>query len=120
MSGSTIKERPLRETDNSTFSDILSQLDVNHQRAILRTRDSLSSWLNVLPTTKDNFDLSCSEFRDARIILICLAPNLGMLSASVTPSLCWDFPLIVMDAILCSPLLTLLIVRRGSGNSSSQ
>ena len=67
----------LRESDNSTFSDILSQLDVNHQRAILRTKDSLSAWLNVLLTTKDNFDLTCSEFRDA----ICLRyskPLLGL------------------------------------------
>ena len=58
----------MKEADKSTFTDILSQLDANHQRTILRSKDSLSSWLSVLPTTKDNFDLSCTEFRDA----ICL------------------------------------------------
>uniref|UniRef100_A0A1X7TTT9 Uncharacterized protein n=1 Tax=Amphimedon queenslandica TaxID=400682 RepID=A0A1X7TTT9_AMPQE len=58
----------MRKADNSTFSNILRHIDTDHQRLILRSKDSLSSWLSVILTIKDNFDLSCTEFRDA----ICL------------------------------------------------
>uniref|UniRef100_A0A1X7SXQ2 Reverse transcriptase domain-containing protein n=1 Tax=Amphimedon queenslandica TaxID=400682 RepID=A0A1X7SXQ2_AMPQE len=54
-----------REVDNSTFTHTLSSLNDNNKRTVKRTRDCLSSWLNVLPVMKDNFDLSCNEFRDA-------------------------------------------------------
>uniref|UniRef100_A0A1X7T7L5 Uncharacterized protein n=1 Tax=Amphimedon queenslandica TaxID=400682 RepID=A0A1X7T7L5_AMPQE len=54
-----------READNTLFTNTLTQLDGNYQRTITRARDSLSSWLNVLPTVWDNFDLSPNEFRDA-------------------------------------------------------
>ena len=54
-----------REVDNSTLACILSTLNDNDKRTIERTKDCLSSWLNVLPVMKDNFDLSCNEFRDA-------------------------------------------------------
>ena len=54
-----------READNSVFTHTLSLMDVNYQKTIMRARDSLSSWLNVLPSTKDNYDLSSNEFRDA-------------------------------------------------------
>uniref|UniRef100_A0A1X7UHG6 Uncharacterized protein n=1 Tax=Amphimedon queenslandica TaxID=400682 RepID=A0A1X7UHG6_AMPQE len=81
----------MREADKSTFSNILSQLDTNHQRTILRSKDSLSSWLSVLPTTKDNFDLSCTEFRDAICLryskpLLELPPNCDGCSSEFTTS----------------------------------
>ena len=54
-----------REVDNSTFACILSTLNDNNKRTVEQTKDCLSFWLNVLPVVKDNFDLSCNEFRDA-------------------------------------------------------
>uniref|UniRef100_A0A1X7URK2 Uncharacterized protein n=1 Tax=Amphimedon queenslandica TaxID=400682 RepID=A0A1X7URK2_AMPQE len=56
------------EADNTLFTNTLTQLDTNYQRTITRARDSLSLWLNVLPTVRDNFDLSPNEFMD----VLCL------------------------------------------------
>ena len=66
--------------DNNTFDIVLNQLDHKLQRSILRAKDSLSSWLNVIPTKKDFYDLSANEFRDALSLryskpLLLLPPN---------------------------------------------
>jgi len=37
----------------------------NNKRAIVRARDSGSSWLSVLPIECHHFDLSSPQFRDA-------------------------------------------------------
>ena len=57
-----------KERNDTTFSSLLHNFDGSHQRAILRSKDTLSSWLNTLPLQNDNFNLSAQEFRDA----ICL------------------------------------------------
>ena len=54
-----------RAADDDTFNLVLDQVDCNLQKNFKRARDCLSSWLNVLPCQKDNFDLTCNEFRDA-------------------------------------------------------
>ena len=54
-----------KERNESDFKEAVSLFDARHQRAILRSRDSLSHWLCALPVLKDNFNLSSQEFRDA-------------------------------------------------------
>ena len=54
---------------NDLFSTISCKLDPPHLRALHRSRtNDLSCWLSVLPTEKDNFDLTAQEFRDALAI----------------------------------------------------
>ena len=47
------------------FSDIVGQLSVPQQWAIIRAKDEISLWLTVFPLAKHHFDLSATEFRDA-------------------------------------------------------
>ena len=57
------------------YNKVLSEVSPNCKRSITRTRDCLSSWLNVMPIAKDNFDLSAVEFRDG----LCLRYRKPML-----------------------------------------
>jgi len=62
-------KRLLHMKHNDLFDCMCSQLDPIHHRALLRAKDNdLSVWLSVLPTEKDNFDLTPQEFRDALAI----------------------------------------------------
>uniref|UniRef100_A0A1X7UDW6 Uncharacterized protein n=1 Tax=Amphimedon queenslandica TaxID=400682 RepID=A0A1X7UDW6_AMPQE len=79
----------------TTSSRFLGQLDTNHQKIMLRSIDSRSSWLSILPTTKDNFDLSCTQFRDAICLrysklLLKLPPNCDGCSYEFTTSRALD------------------------------
>ena len=61
------------KTKNNIYQDkfarVINYLDSSQRRAILRSKDEkMSSWLNVLPVSKHNFDLSSLEFRDALAI----------------------------------------------------
>ena len=47
------------------FVNVLLQFLSNVQRSIRRAKDSLISWLTVLPLAKEHFDLSKYEFRDS-------------------------------------------------------
>ena len=53
------------ESGQATFNSVINEFDTKQRRSIYRSKDSLSSWLNVLPIEKDHFDLSANEFRDA-------------------------------------------------------
>ena len=51
------------------FADVIVQLDTMQQRGVNRVKnEKMSSWLNVVPTAKHEFDLSEQEFRDALAI----------------------------------------------------
>ena len=69
-----------READNSVFTHTLSLMDVNYQRTIMRARDSLSSWLNVFPSAKDNYDLSSNELGT-----LCVYVTLNLYLTYLTP-----------------------------------
>ena len=59
-----------RDSDlQDMFADVIVQLDTMQQRAVNRVKnEKMSSWLNVVPTAKHQFDLSEQEFRDALAI----------------------------------------------------
>ena len=51
------------------FNDTITQFSDMQQRAVLRAKNErLSSWLNVSPISKNHFDLTAQEFRDALAI----------------------------------------------------
>ena len=51
------------------FNDTITQFGDMQQRAVLRAKNErLSSWLNVSPISKNHFDLTAQEFRDALAI----------------------------------------------------
>ena len=51
------------------FSVICLKLDPLHAHALQRAKmNDLSGWLSVMPTERDNFDLTAQEFRDALAI----------------------------------------------------
>ena len=54
-----------QELHNTLWSDIFDHMDLIHQRCLLRNQKSLSTWLTALPISKDGFNLSSYEFRDA-------------------------------------------------------
>ena len=57
----------IKESDlQSMFTDIVAQLDPMQQHAVKRAK--MSSWLNVIPAARHQFDLSAQEFRDALAI----------------------------------------------------
>ena len=48
------------------FDNIITEIDLIQQRAVLRAKEEkISSWLNVIPVAKHNFDLTAQEFRDS-------------------------------------------------------
>ena len=54
---------------DTLFSDICSELDPIHRHALQRSHDNvLSAWLSVMPTKKDNFDVTAQEFCNALAI----------------------------------------------------
>ncbi len=67
--------------DKLLLSNIIDQVDSDHQRSILRNTQSLSGWLTATPIMKDHFDLSAFEFRDA----LCLRYSKPLL---LTPPNC--------------------------------
>ena len=51
------------------FDNIITEIDLIQQRAVLRAKEEkISSWLNVIPVAKHNFDLTAQEFRDSLAI----------------------------------------------------
>ena len=60
----------IKESDlQSMFTNIVAQLDPMQQRAVKRAQsEKMSSWLNVVPAARHQFDLSAQEFRDALAI----------------------------------------------------
>ena len=51
------------------FVSIVTHLNSEQRRSLQRVKDAkMSSWLNVLPVVRHNFDLSAVEFRDALAI----------------------------------------------------
>ena len=60
----------IKESDlQSMFTNIVAQLDPMQQRAVERAKsEKMSSWLNVVPAARHQFDLSAQEFRDALAI----------------------------------------------------
>ena len=51
------------------FDNIITEIDLIQQRAVLRAmEEKISSWLNVIPVAKHNFDLTAQEFRDSLAI----------------------------------------------------
>ena len=55
----------MKSINNDISDTVIEQFDKYHQQAILRSKDTLSSWLSALPIQKDHFDLTANEFRDA-------------------------------------------------------
>ena len=55
----------MKSINNDIFDTVIEQFDKYHQQAILRSKDTLFSWLSALPIQKDHFDLTANEFRDA-------------------------------------------------------
>ena len=51
------------------FLSIVAHLNSEQRRSVQRAKDAkISSWLNVLPVVRYNFDMSATEFRDALAI----------------------------------------------------
>ena len=51
------------------FDNIITEIDLIQQRAVLRAKEEkISSWLNFIPVAKHNFDLTAQEFRDSLAI----------------------------------------------------
>ena len=48
---------------SGVFNSLIGNFAAAQQRAILRARESASSWLSVLPLRSHHFDLSAQEFR---------------------------------------------------------
>ena len=69
---STVHKEMFKDKDlvlEDSLTSTLQQLDLQQQRAILRAKGSkISLWLNVLPVSRHQFDLSAQEFRDALAI----------------------------------------------------
>ena len=67
---------------DTTFSSLLHNFNSSHQRAILKSKDTLSSWLNTLPLQNDNFNLSAQEFREDHDAIClrytCMKPLLNL------------------------------------------
>uniref|UniRef100_A0A1X7SIH7 Uncharacterized protein n=1 Tax=Amphimedon queenslandica TaxID=400682 RepID=A0A1X7SIH7_AMPQE len=60
-----LKEKHLEER----FTAIIEKLDRVQRRAVMQAKDEkISLWLNVLPMTRHEFDLTPQEFRDALAI----------------------------------------------------
>ena len=57
-----------KDHDNNLFNSIIGHFNLKHQRAILRSKNTLSSWLTALPVQRDNFNHSAHKFSDT----ICL------------------------------------------------
>ena len=70
----------IQESNDHLFADVLVHFSQSRQRAIRRTCDCISSWLTVLPLSKEHFNLSTFEFRDGLSLrygkpLLHLLPN---------------------------------------------
>ena len=52
------------EHNAATFTELIGLFTPIQQRAILRARNSNSSWLSVLPLECNHFNLNSQEFRD--------------------------------------------------------
>ena len=67
VQAATLKEKEIDFEER--FLSIVAHLDCERRRSVQRAKDAkMSSWLNVLPVVRHNFDMSATEFRDALAI----------------------------------------------------
>lgn len=62
---SKLEHSSLMMSINNDISDTVIKQFNKYHRAILRSKNTLSSWLSALPIQKNHFDLTANEFRDA-------------------------------------------------------